>query len=59
MIVVHNSELTPAPQGRRYLAIRPCSDSPDSSETAREAQDRLVKEVWKRVEGVTYSRPGV
>lgn len=40
---------------RLYLAIRPCSATPD--ETVREQQDRLVKEVWRRSERLDYVRP--
>lgn len=43
--------------GRLYLAIRPAVDSPD--ETARQGQERAVREVWKRVQQLDYSRPGV
>jgi len=45
--------------GRRYLAIRPCSTTPESGMTPRQAQEKLVREVWKRVEPVSYTRPGV
>ncbi|KAK2598221.1 hypothetical protein N8I77_011647 [Diaporthe amygdali] len=41
---------------RLYLAIRPAGPSP--TETARHGQERLVREVWKRVRGLDYSRPG-
>lgn len=41
---------------RLYLAIRPAG--PSESETARQAQERLVREVWKRVRNLDYSRPG-
>ncbi|OAP58179.1 hypothetical protein AYL99_07269 [Fonsecaea erecta] len=34
--------------GRLYLAIRPASDGPDG-ETARQGQERCVREVWRRV----------
>ena len=43
--------------GRLYLAIRPASDI--SGETARQGQERAVKEVWRRVRVLDYSRPGV
>ncbi|KIW24939.1 uncharacterized protein PV07_10617 [Cladophialophora immunda] len=43
--------------GRLYLAIRPASDGPDG-ETARQGQERCVREVWKRVRRLDYSRPG-
>ena len=43
--------------GRSYLAIRPAGDGP--SETARESQERVVREVWRRVRKLDYSRPGV
>ena len=42
--------------GRLYLAIRPAADSPQ--ETARKGQERLVREVWRRVRRLEYSRPG-
>ncbi len=38
------------------MAIRPAGDS--DGETGREAQERVVREVWKRVDGLDYSRPG-
>ena len=41
---------------RLYLAIRPAGDSED--ETGRQAQERVVRETWKRVQGLDYSRPG-
>ena len=41
---------------RLYLAIRPAGDSP--SESAREGQERTVREVWRRVRQLDYSRPG-
>ncbi|TNY22264.1 hypothetical protein DMC30DRAFT_392721 [Rhodotorula diobovata] len=40
---------------RLYLAVRACADS--ESETAREQQDRLVREVWRRTERLDYARP--
>lgn len=43
--------------GRLYLAIRPAGDSPE--ETGRQAQERVVREVWRRVRSLDYSRPGV
>lgn len=43
--------------GRLYLAIRPASDSPE--ETARQGQERAVREVWRRVRTLDYKRPGV
>lgn len=42
---------------RLYLAIRPAGDS--ASETGRQSQERTVREVWRRVETLDYSRPGV
>lgn len=42
--------------GRLYLAIRPAKDTPE--ETGRQAQERLVREVWKRVLPLDYVRPG-
>ncbi|RMY50491.1 hypothetical protein D0863_14863 [Hortaea werneckii] len=41
---------------RLYLAIRPAGDSP--SESAREGQERTVREVWRRVRQLDYPRPG-
>lgn len=43
--------------GRLYLAIRPAGDGKD--ETARQSQERVVRETWKRVVKLDYSRPGV
>ncbi|SMQ47228.1 unnamed protein product [Zymoseptoria tritici ST99CH_3D7] len=42
---------------RLYLAIRPAGDS--ATETGRQTQERTVREVWKRVETLDYTRPGV
>ncbi|ESZ92484.1 protein qutG [Sclerotinia borealis F-4128] len=41
---------------RLYLAIRPAGDTPE--ETGRQQQERVVREVWKRVETLDYKRPG-
>ncbi|OQD74952.1 hypothetical protein PENDEC_c009G07098 [Penicillium decumbens] len=41
---------------RLYLAIRPAG--PSAAETGRESQDRTVREVWRRVRQLEYSRPG-
>jgi myo-inositol-1(or 4)-monophosphatase len=43
--------------GRLYLAIRPAGDGP--TETGRQSQERVVREVWSRVRKLDYSRPGV
>ena len=43
--------------GRLYLAIRPAGDS--SGETGRQGQERTVREVWRRVRHLDYSRPGI
>lgn len=43
--------------GRHYLGVRPAVDGPH--ETARQGQERAVREVWKRVIGLDYTRPGV
>jgi len=43
--------------GRLYLAIRPAGDSP--METGRQGQERTVREVWRRVRKLDYTRPGV
>lgn len=40
----------------KYSQISPAGDSED--ETGRQAQERLVREVWKRVENLGYERPG-
>jgi myo-inositol-1(or 4)-monophosphatase len=42
---------------RLYLAIRPAG--PSSNETGRQTQERAVREVWRRVTELDYSRPGV
>jgi myo-inositol-1(or 4)-monophosphatase len=41
---------------RLYLAIRPAG--PSATETGRQSQERVVREVWKRVRHLDYSRPG-
>ncbi|KJK80853.1 hypothetical protein H634G_04002 [Metarhizium anisopliae BRIP 53293] len=41
--------------GRLYLAIRPAGSS--DTETALEAQHRVVRQVWQRVEALNYDRP--
>ncbi|KAF2653276.1 inositol monophosphatase [Lophiostoma macrostomum CBS 122681] len=41
---------------RLYLAIRPAG--PSSTETGRKSQERTVREVWRRVRNLDYSRPG-
>ncbi|KAJ5677837.1 uncharacterized protein N7477_003470 [Penicillium maclennaniae] len=41
---------------RLYLAIRPAG--PSETETGRESQERTVREVWRRVRQLEYSRPG-
>ncbi|KAI9050529.1 hypothetical protein LZ554_005690 [Drepanopeziza brunnea f. sp. 'monogermtubi'] len=41
---------------RLYLAVRPAGDG--EGETGRQAQERVVREVWKRVDVLDYSRPG-
>jgi myo-inositol-1(or 4)-monophosphatase len=41
---------------RLYLAIRPAG--PSETETGRESQERTVREVWRRVRHLSYSRPG-
>ncbi|ODQ83259.1 hypothetical protein BABINDRAFT_179166 [Babjeviella inositovora NRRL Y-12698] len=40
---------------RLYLAIRPAVAT--ESESSRDAQERVVREVWKRVRALDYSRP--
>ncbi|GAA5988597.1 hypothetical protein JCM10908_003635 [Rhodotorula pacifica] len=41
--------------GRLYLAIRACSGT--EKESAREAQDRLIRAVWEKTVPLDYSRP--
>ncbi|KUJ14172.1 inositol monophosphatase [Mollisia scopiformis] len=41
---------------RLYLAIRPAGDT--ENETGRQAQERVIRETWKRVQGLDYTRPG-
>jgi myo-inositol-1(or 4)-monophosphatase len=41
---------------RLYLAIRPAGDT--ENETGRQAQERVVRETWKRVHALDYTRPG-
>lgn len=43
--------------GRLYLAVRPAGDG--RSETGRQGQERVVREVWRRVRYLDYSRPGI
>lgn len=40
---------------RLYLAIRPAG--PSSIESGRQGQERTVREVWRRVRNLDYSRP--
>lgn len=41
---------------RLYLAIRPAG--PSEIESGRQGQERVVREVWKRVRTLDYARPG-
>ncbi|GES59069.1 inositol monophosphatase [Aspergillus terreus] len=41
---------------RLYLAIRPAG--PSATETGRQSQERTVREVWRRVRQLEYTRPG-
>ncbi|GAB1317332.1 hypothetical protein MFIFM68171_07542 [Madurella fahalii] len=41
---------------RLYLAIRPAG--PSETESGREGQERTVREVWRRVRELDYTRPG-
>ncbi|KAI1748893.1 inositol monophosphatase [Xylaria castorea] len=51
------AEITDVRLGSRlYLAIRPAGSS--ETETGRQTQERVVREVWKRVRELDYSRPG-
>lgn len=40
---------------RLYLAIRPCDGN--ETETSRESQERVVRQIWKRVHALDYNRP--
>lgn len=42
--------------GRLYLAVRPATDGPN--EKGRASQERTIREVWRRVRTLDYSRPG-
>lgn len=42
--------------GRLYLAVRAAGDG--KTESGRAGQERTVREVWKRVRRLEYSRPG-
>ena len=44
--------------GRLYLAVRPAVGV-EGGESGRESQERVVREVWKRVRKLDYQRPGV
>ncbi|EGO55478.1 protein qutG [Neurospora tetrasperma FGSC 2508] len=41
---------------RLYLVVRPAG--PSEGETAREGQERTIREVWRRVRALDYTRPG-
>jgi len=41
---------------RLYLAVRPAGAS--ATESAREGQERTIRQVWRRVRHLDYSRPG-
>ncbi|KAF7579379.1 inositol monophosphatase [Pyrenophora tritici-repentis] len=52
-----NAHIEEARLGSRlYLAIRPAG--PSATETGRQSQERTVREVWRRVRNLDYSRPG-
>ncbi|GAA5852004.1 hypothetical protein JCM8547_000124 [Rhodosporidiobolus lusitaniae] len=54
--LLDSGEILNADLGSRlYLAVRACADT--EGETGREAQDRLVRAVWKRTEPLGYERP--
>lgn len=42
---------------RRFLCIRACAST--ENETSLKAQERVVREVWKRTRGLDYRREGV
>ncbi|KAI0188161.1 inositol monophosphatase [Xylaria flabelliformis] len=51
------AEITDVRLGSRlYLAIRPAG--PSETESGRQTQERVVREVWKRVRELDYNRPG-
>lgn len=53
---VGEGEVPDADLGSRlYLAIRPCTSA--EGETASQAQERLIREVWRRCEKLDYVRP--
>lgn len=43
--------------GRLYMGVR--AAGPSDGESARQSQERVVREVWKRVRKLDYSRPGI
>ncbi|PNS14110.1 Inositol monophosphatase 2 [Sphaceloma murrayae] len=52
------AEVVDAKLGSRlYLAIRGAGDT--EKETGRQQQERVVREVWKRVHTLDYNRPGL
>lgn len=53
----NSAPIEPARIGSRlYLAIRPAG--PSETESGRLSQERVVREVWKRVRQLNYARPG-
>ncbi|MCO5609191.1 hypothetical protein L7F22_063414 [Adiantum nelumboides] len=44
---------------RRFLGVRACIASDQLSESPVESQERVVREIWKRSEGLNYRRDGV
>lgn len=44
--------------GRLYLAVRPVGPSANG-ESGKSQQERVVREVWRRVNSLDYSRPDV
>lgn len=53
-----SAPIPPAHLGSRlYLAIRAAGDTKD--ETGRQAQERTIREVWRRVQRLDYTRPGI
>ncbi|KAK6201616.1 inositol monophosphatase [Scheffersomyces amazonensis] len=54
-----NTEVIPPAHlgSRLYLAIRGCTDN--EHEPAQKSQERVVREVWRRVRQLNYNRPGV
>lgn len=53
---VSSLKLIPCPAIQMLILHSPAGDT--QSETGRQSQERVVREVWKRVQVLDYSRPG-